>query len=203
MNTKNYLNNISILAFAFVAIVVIVNLFTTNNYGRSNREVVELVTSADPILTYHQLVAIARGHTGDYLLVDLRDEQSYQEGHLPAAINIPFANILESSSLRTLKRSNQTLVLYGDKESMAHTARVLLLSKGFEENVKVLGGNFETAMKHAIEDFKPSFANYREEKARFDFVRFMGGVAPPAQRQQPAGVIPAVRQETISAQGGC
>ena len=203
MNTNNNLNNISILAFVFVAIVVIVNLFTTNNYGRSNREVVELLSGNEDALSYHQLRNIVHGNGTGYYLVDLRDEVTFQEGHLPGAINIPFDQLLENQGLRTLGRSSGTPVLYADAESRAQTARLLLLAKGVGEDIRVLGGNYETALKYVVEEFKPSFAGYKDEKARFDFRRYMTGVAAPSQPQQPAGVIPAVRQETISAQGGC
>ena len=43
MNFNKNLNNISILFFSFVAIIVVINLFTTKNYGRSNDEVVRLL----------------------------------------------------------------------------------------------------------------------------------------------------------------
>ena len=138
-----------------------------------------------------------------FILVDLRDEAAFLESHLPGAVNIPFATILDNQSIRTLRKSNQIPVFYSDKESQAQTARILLLSKGIGNDIRVLGGSYETARKYAIDQFQPSFAGYKEEKARFDFVRFMGGVAPPAQRQQPAGAIPAMRQETIAVQGGC
>ncbi len=203
-NDKN-LNNISLLAFAFVAIVVVVNLFTTNNYGRSNNEVVKAITENNHLMNYLQLRSIAEGNTSDFVLVDLRSEEAFMDGHLPLAINIPFADLLNKQSIRTLNRlKGQTPVLYGARESDAHNARLLLLAKGLNENIMVLGGNYESALKYALEEFQPAFSSYREEKARFDYRRFMGtGQAAPQKRQQPAGIIPAVQTETLSARGGC
>ncbi|TVQ10779.1 MAG: rhodanese-like domain-containing protein [Bacteroidetes bacterium] len=203
-NDKN-LNNISLLAFAFVAIVVVINLFTTNNYGRSNSQVVKAITEHNSLMNYHQLRSIASGESTDFVLIDLRSEEEFMAGHLPVAINIPFADLLNKQSIRTLNRLKaKTPVLYGARESDAHNARLLLLAKGFNENIMVLGGNYESALKYALEEFQPAFSSYREEKARFDYRRFMGtGQAASQKRQQPAGIIPAVRTETLSAQGGC
>ncbi len=203
-HTRN-LNHISLLAFAFVAIVVVVNLFTTNNYGRSNSQVVKTLTDNKPLMNYHQLRNIAEGNTSDFVLIDLRTEEEFMNGHLPSAINIPFASLLDRQSIRTLNRlKDQTPVLYGSRESDAHNARLLLLAKGLDESIMVLGGNYESALRYAVEDFQPAFSSYREEKARFDYPRLMGTPkAGPQKREQPAGIIPAVRTETLSAQGGC
>lgn len=205
MNNTSKLNHISLLAFAFVAIVVVVNLFTTNNYGRSNSQVVNAITETNPLMNYHQLRNIADGKTNDFVLVDLRSEEDFLNGHLPSAINIPFASLLEKQSIKILNRlKDQTPVLYGAKESDAQNARLLLLAKGLDKNIMVLGGNYESALRYAVEDFQPAFSSFSEEKARFDYPRLMGTPqAGPKGSKQPAGIIPAVKTETLSAQGGC
>lgn len=205
MKNNSNLNNISLLAFAFVAVVVVINLFTTNNYGRSNRQVVETLTENNHMMNYHQLRNIADGSLTNHVLIDLRPEAAFESGHLPSAINIPFADLLDNENLRLLKKlKNQTPVLYGAKEAEAQNARLLLLAKGFDENIKVVGGNYESARKYAVEDFKPAFSSFQEEKARFDYPRLMGSEGTTSdKRQQPAGIIPEVKTETLSAQGGC
>jgi rhodanese-related sulfurtransferase len=199
------LNNISLLAFAFVAIVVTVNLFTTNNYGRANAEVIRVLQQQDHILNYHQLRSIASGETEQYRLIDLRDEAQFTEGHLPNAINIPLETLLDRTSLRKMKKSpDLTNVLYAADEATAHTARLLLIAKGMDPGIMVLGGGYQAALKYAIEEFDPAFAHYKEEKARFDFNRFMNtGAAATSKPTSPAGVIPATTIQTVAAQGGC
>ena len=206
MQINNNLNNISILFFSFVAIVVVINLFTTNNYGRANQQVVKLLEGEDHIFDYFQLHRIITEQTGDYILIDLRTEDEFEMGHLPGAINLAFGDLLDSRNLRMLRRLNeQTPVLYADTEARAQSARMLLLSKGLEPRVKVMGGNYATAVKFALDTFNPAFAAYKDEKARFDYRRFMqtGTTQETRRSEQPAGIIPAVQEVTVSIQGGC
>lgn len=202
MSTNNQLNSISLLAFSFVAIIVVVNLLTTNNYGKANNQVVKAIAGKDNNFSYHDLKAIANGNQSVFQLVDLRSEAEFAEGHLPGAINVPFDQIIDRSSLRKIRKTGKTPVLYAERESLAHTARMLLLSKGFDGELQIMGGTYQTAVEFAIENFSPAMANYKEEKARFDFVRFMRAGSEPDARQRPASIIPA-RVEVTSAAGGC
>jgi len=199
------LNHISLLAFAFVAIVVTVNLFTTNHYGRANAEVIKALEQHDPVLNYHQLRSITSGQTNQYRLIDLRSEAQYMEGHLPNAVHIPLETLLDKASLRTLKKSPDVInVLYATDEATAHTARLLLIAKGLDPGIMVLGSGYQAAMKYAIEEFDTAFAHYKEEKARFDFKRFMhAGEGAKPKPTSPAGIIPATTVQTVAAQGGC
>jgi rhodanese-related sulfurtransferase len=206
MNSTKNLNNISLLSFGFVAIVVMVNLFTTNNYGLANRKVVENLNKEPYMANYQILRNIVSEENTDYQLIDLRPEQSFKIGYLPGAINIPFDKILEKENLKTIQKlSPKILVLYGEHEATAQSARLLLISKGLDEKIMVLGGNYETAFNHAVKDFDPSFVNYQEEKAHFDFKRYMntGTNGTPERAPRPAGILPAVTLETQSAAGGC
>ncbi len=203
MNSNNNLNNISILFFAFVAIIIVINLFTTNNYGRANQEVVALFEQEDYMFNYHQLHQYIQGETDNYLFIDLRDAESFDQGHITGSMNIPYPELLERTSLRTIRRSGNIPVLYADKESKAHTARMLLLSKGLDTNIKVMGGSYQKAVQYAIEQFEPAYANYKDEKARFDYRRYMHVDQPAPKEDSPSGIIPAVREETLSGQGGC
>lgn len=207
--TKNQnLNNISILFFSFVAIIVIINLFTNNNYGRSNQEVAKMLDVTEYMFNYHELHAAITGQADNYLLIDLRTEAEFEAGHIPGAINIPFDKLLDSQNIRIIKRSREkTPVLYAGSESRAQTARMLLLAKGLQMNIRVMGGNYDTAVKYVLETFQPAFAAYKDEKARFDYRRFMQASPtghPERQREQPAGIIPALnQQQTTAVAGGC
>lgn len=207
MNFNKNLNNISILFFSFVAIIVVINLFTTKNYGRSNDEVVRLLDTNEYIFDYYELRNELTQQSDNHLFIDLRTEAEYEAGHIPGAINIPFDQLLEGRNIKTIKRSgNQIPVLYAGSESKAQTARMLLLAKGMDPGIRVMGGNYNTAVEFAIKDFKPAFAAYKDEKARFDYRRFMQtspAGQPAKKRDQPAGIIPATNQQTVSVQGGC
>lgn len=204
MNTEKQLTHISLIAFAFVAIIVIINLLTTNNYGKANSQVVQTIVNQDNMFNYHNLRALYEGNNSQFQLVDLRNEQNFSQEHLPGAINIPYEQIIDKSSIRKIKKTGKTPVLYADQESKAHTARMLILSKGFKGEIQVMGGSYQTAMEFAIEHFQPAFANYKDEKARFDFNRFMrtGAGSQQARERTTPALIPA-RVEITGAAGGC
>ncbi len=48
--------------------------------------------------------------TGQVLLIDVRDPQSFAEGHMPGAINVPFDHIPEH--VEAWKRESRLLVTY-------------------------------------------------------------------------------------------
>lgn len=206
MNATKNLNNISLLSFGFVAIVVLANLFTTNNYGRANREVVESLNNKPFMANYQLLRNIVNEETNDYQLIDLRPEQSFKIGYLPGAVNIPFDRLLETESLKTIRKISPKIpLLYGADEPCAQSARLLLIAKGLNDNIMVLGGNYEKAFNYGIKNFDPAFVNYKDEKAQYDFNRFMnaGSTGSPERAPRPAGIIPAATVETQSAAGGC
>ncbi len=194
------------MAFAFVAIIVAINLFTTNHYGRSGNEVVSALSAGHNLLGYDQLSDIVSNNKPGYLFIDLRPREEFATDHLAGAINIPFDELLNKKHIRTLKHYNDNVtVLYAGTESIAHSARLLLLAKGLSENILVLGGNYETAKAHGIDEFSPSWARYHEEKARFDYNRYMNTSVTQSTTQStaPAGIIPAVNMEVKGAKGGC
>jgi rhodanese-related sulfurtransferase len=201
MNTNNTLRNISLIAFTFVLIVVLVNHFTTNQYGRSNRQVVQQLSDSGHFMNYHQLHAVSKGLTAGFQLVDLRTAEEFAQSHLPGAINTPYPELLSRDNMKILQRLNDIPVLYGSSEAQAQTAMMLLLAAGIDKQIMIIGGNYQTALQHAIQDFHPSWTHYREEKARFDYRRyFNGSTADPSVK--PAGIIPAMDVNSRVG-GGC
>lgn len=209
MNQYKTLKNISILFFSFVLVMFFVNIFTNHHYKRANSQVVELLEDKDYLFYNADLyVAMQENAAGeDIMFVDLRTKEEFDAGHLPNAIHLPFNDLLNKSSLKTLKdQQNKTIVLYAGEESKAKTARMLLLSVDKNIPIKVLAGNFENARKHVLEGFDPAFASYQEEKARFDFPRYMP-VQSASDRNTSSssggGDIPEMKTVTTSVQGGC
>jgi rhodanese-related sulfurtransferase len=201
----NTLNHISILFFSFVMVLMLVNLFTTNNYGKANSQVLEHFQHSDYIMDFFELHKALNEPESDYAFIDLRSADRYQEGHIPGAINIPFENLLTKNNQRKIKREKSKIpVLYASAEHTAHTARMLLLAKGFDSNIKVMAGDYEKALAWALEQFDPAFASYRDEKAKFDYRRFMQqGIQNQTQTEQNPGSIPGIKTQTLTVQGGC
>ena len=71
----------------------------------------------------------------DYRLIDLRDERSYAEYHIPTAENVPLASLLDRGLAR-----NEKIVLYSDGGIHAAQAWFLLVANGFKGAYTLFGG---------------------------------------------------------------
>lgn len=63
-------------------------------------------------------------------VIDLRNEEDFEEGHIPGAINIPYAELDE-----IIIDVNREIIVYGDTTNKAKQAAKELISLGYK-NVK-------------------------------------------------------------------
>lgn len=108
----------------------------------------------------------------DYRLVDLRDEEKYNEYSIPTAVNIPVSKISDSDLMR-----NQKILLYADDNTKAAQGWFLLKSKDYN-GVYILDGGVEAWKDRVL--FPSLHANATaEEKAEFEKMaevsKFFGG----------------------------
>lgn len=54
--------------------------------------------------------ALARVQRGEAVLVDVRSPESYADGHVPGALNVPFSEV--ESRAGELRRGGRQLILY-------------------------------------------------------------------------------------------
>ncbi|MFO7526120.1 MAG: rhodanese-like domain-containing protein [Ignavibacteriaceae bacterium] len=71
----------------------------------------------------------------DYRLLDLRDDKSFNEYHIPTAENVPLANLMNSAIER-----NEIIILYSDGGIHSSQAWFLLKSKGYKSAYFIIGG---------------------------------------------------------------
>lgn len=206
MSDYKTLKNISILFFSFVLILLLINIFTKNHYARSNNQVVDLVKEDNYLLDYKTLHEIINAEKQeDYILIDLRNEEEYMAGNLKGSENIPFASLMEASNQQRIKKLfPRTPVLYSNSEAESHMARMLLISRGLDPAIKIAPGTYETILAFASEEFDPAYATYREDKAKFDYPRYMQ-VQPASERgsKDSSRELPEAKTVTTSVQGGC
>ena len=75
-----------------------------------------------------------------FTLVDVLSEESYKDGHIPGAINIPLGN-LESLAERYLDRKDTIVVYCGSYSCQASTkATKKLLEMGYENTLDFKAG---------------------------------------------------------------
>lgn len=193
------LSNISLLAFAFVILVVIISLITTNHYGRSNTEVAQMLQQ-EYLVGHEQLVDILQGKQEGYFLIDLRGEEQYQVEHIAGAVNIPFHLLLEKNNLKRLNSAKGRIpVLYAGKESVAHSALYLLLSAGLKTKPLVLPGNFPLEDKLITQE--SSLTNVSQEAARHEYKLFLN--ADPAAVSPAKAIVPKMQTPATNVKGGC
>ena len=75
----------------------------------------------------------------DFLLIDVRTDGEYKEGHLPGAIVIPY-NEIESRYAEIIGYKDREIVLYCHTGGMGDYAGSVLLGKGFEKVRNLEGG---------------------------------------------------------------
>ncbi len=138
------------------------------------------------------------------MFVDLRDPELFARGHIAGAINIPRDELFDKTHRKAFK-DPVTKVLYSGEEKQTIHAALMLFGEG-HTNIRVLPGSYDLIETHILTEAPdPAYFFYRDDKARFDYPRFMGSGSKPAdaKTEQPVPSIPQIRTEAISVQGGC
>lgn len=149
-----------------------------------------------------------------FILVDVRDEESYNKYSLPNAINIPLSKLLDEDSLTYLNQDQFDVVFYSNDTFHADQAWILCDRLGFK-NLHVLQGGLNTWYSTIINPTKPSeampeadFKLYATRKAASMYF----GVAYPDQNlgtelpsapSTPKKVITVEKKKKRKAEGGC
>jgi molybdopterin/thiamine biosynthesis adenylyltransferase/rhodanese-related sulfurtransferase len=101
------------------------------------RKVKEQVTEVDPG-TVHD--AVENGNGNRPVLIDVREQQEYEEGHIPGAAHVP-RGYLESRIEGTVPDRSQPVVLYcASGNRSAYAARTLSDELGYENVESMTGG---------------------------------------------------------------
>lgn len=73
------------------------------------------------------------------ILLDVRSEQEYKEGHLEGSINIPLYDINEEIE-KIIPNRNNPIIVYCQSGSRSKKAINTLFKKGYEELYNIEGG---------------------------------------------------------------
>ncbi len=120
------------------------------------------------------------------LLIDLRQPIEYDRGHLPNAVNIPTAHLLDDSSINLLEKS-PSVVLYHESASGANGPWLLLTQLGFE-NVKILQSGYADTTALAT-----------PEMARYDYAAIFQKAIERHQKEIEAGTQKATPAQPAAA----
>ena len=72
-------------------------------------------------------------------IIDVRNEEKFNEGHIPDAINIPFIKLPEEIN-KLKNKSKKTILLYCGSGNSSGKAMKILSQKGFESVMSIEGG---------------------------------------------------------------
>ena len=100
---------LGVFALALGALAVFANVAPGHTVRVNAKELLTSVGRAEDHVTPAELAAWIVEGRSDYRLIDIRDEKSFAEYHIPTAENVPLATVLDGALGRTDK-----IVLYGD-----------------------------------------------------------------------------------------
>ena len=202
---SNKLLNIgALLFFGVISLGLIISNFSSGKYKASNARVMQVTLQDDFILGYAELNEMMANPDKDIQFIDLRQPESFSMGHIPGAVNIPEKEICTKKFRKSLNTESLKLI-YSDQEYEAVYAAMFLLGKGYKD-IRVIAGSYEIIESHVLNGgFDPSYSHYRDDKARFDYPRFMESAAAGQSNETDtkSPLIPQVQTEVITVQGGC
>ncbi len=200
MNNQQ-LNAGALIFFGVIILPLIFNWLSCECYKTSNRQVVEKI-SENGYISYEALHTMFNNNkTERYLILDVRPSHFYEEGHLPGAVNVPFTELREKQHRKILK-SDKPILLYADDQKLSVAAQVMLVGQGYDR-VFVIPGGYESIRAYAVDEFVPARAFYHEDKAKFDYPRFMRLDPIQAERKAPGIFAIPGAEEVTPVPGGC
>jgi rhodanese-related sulfurtransferase len=124
-------------SYHFISIFIFILLITGCLGQTSNPQSLNLETPRLDMITQAELTQMINEEK-DLLLIDVRTEGEYTQGHLPGAIVIPYDEF-DLRYKEILEYQDREVVLYCHTGGMGDFAGKVLLKKGFT-NVKNLDG---------------------------------------------------------------
>jgi rhodanese-related sulfurtransferase len=137
-NFKDYFKHFTTKKVCLIFLVFSIFLFTGCIGQKSTPQSLNLETSGPDKITQAELATLIH-EQNDFLLIDVRTEGEYAQGHLPGAIVIPY-NEFDTRYTEILDYRDKKVVLYCHVGGMGdHSGRVLL-DKGFTNVQNLEGG---------------------------------------------------------------
>ena len=126
----------------------------------------------------------------DYLLVDVRDAQSFAAYHIPGAVNLPLSGLNHDFAQR-----NERVVFYSDNAIHTAQAWFLIRSLGFP-SVYILAGGLETWQEAVLYPRAPAAGAAPKDQIdfakRMAVAKFFGGSARGATSEVANPVAPVL-----------
>ena len=205
------------MALAGILIILAGGLVLLPKYekheGIKPEELLSRVISPERYISTDKLAVILVNQDPSYLLIDIRDEGSYNNYTLPNAINIPLAKLLDEDSEGFLNQNQYNVVLFSNENFYADQAWVLCNRLDYK-NLRVLKGGINQWYNTIINPLKPTENMPAVAFELFSFRKAASmyfGVAYPEQYKRAdivkkvpvKKVITVKKKKKAPAEGGC
>ncbi|MBG7631456.1 MAG: rhodanese-like domain-containing protein [Bacteroidetes bacterium] len=207
------------MALAFILVIISGGLVLLPKYqkheGIKSEELLSRVISPERYISTDEVASILINQDPSYLLIDVRNQESYNKYSLPNAINIPLKNLLDENFEGYLNQDEYDVVLFSNDNFTADQAWILCNRLDYK-NLRVLEGGVNNWFNTIINPPKPTSTNAAKDfelySTRKAASMFFGVVYPEqAQKQQVAVkksvpkkvVVPVKKKKKMPAEGGC
>jgi rhodanese-related sulfurtransferase len=205
------------MALAGILIILAGGLVLLPKYekheGIKPEELLSRVISPERYISTDKLADKLINQDPSYLLIDIRDEGSYNNYTLPNAINIPLAKLLDEDSEGFLNQNQYNVVLFSNENFYADQAWVLCNRLDYK-NLRVLKGGINQWYNTIINPLKPTENMPAVAFELFSFRKAASmyfGVAYPEQYKRAdivkkvpvKKVITVKKKKKAPAEGGC
>ena len=148
-----------------------------------------------------------------FLLIDVRDEESYEKYSLPNSINIPLENLLTDDSESLLNQDQFDVILFSNDNFYADQAW-LLCDRLDYKNLRVLEGGINTWYTTII---NPTIPKENQPASDFELYSFRKAasmyfgvvypepiiIEPVKKKAPPKKVITVKKKKKMPVEGGC
>lgn len=197
---KHILTLILASIIGILLIAMIVKRVVTSPYKIAVSDQIEMIeseVSQFSLAEYHTALQL---QATNILLIDVRSEAKYEKGHLPNAVNVPLANLMNLEYSEYINNSDRlTKVLYADSEAEATNALSILLMNGINVNFKYLLGSYSIAQQYIVLQPTPSYFFFSDEQAKYNFKQLM----PTGSASVNSTESQEVKVEVNAPRGGC
>ena len=183
--------------------------------GLNPKELLNKAISPERYMSTDKLADIIINQDPSYILVDVRDEESYSKYTLPNAVNIPLNKLLSEDYIAYLNQDQFDVVLFSNDNFYADQAWILCNRLKYK-NLHVLKGGINEWYKTIINPSVPEedmtaqdFELYNTRKAAS---MYFGVVYPEQVKTEakpvpktsaPKQIIPVKKKKKMPVEGGC
>lgn len=184
--------------------------------GIKPQELLSRVISPERYISTDEVASIIINQDPSYLLIDVRDEESFKKYSLPNAVNIPLNKLLSEDFEAYLDQDSYDVVLFSNDNFYADEAWIICNRLDYQ-NLRVLKGGLNEWYNTIINPAKPSenmaaidFELYSTRKAAS---MYFGVVYPEQVKKAPTPVVkkaapkkvvvPVKKKKKMPTEGGC